>query len=777
MIAERLAGRRLAVTGATGFLGTAVVERLLRCVPSCEVVVVVRPGRRQSATERARREILRNDAFDVLRARLGPTFDSEVGPRLSVVAGDMSVDGLALDDNGRSLLASCSTVVHCAAAVAFDSSLDEAVEVNLLGPTRMAKLLGEMGSGAHLVTVSSAYVAGSRRGEAPETLLTETPFSTEVDWRAEVAFARRARADAEAHSRQPEMLSGFARRARAEIGAAGVPLLAERAERARQQWVKDRLVELGRVRASSLGWPDVYAFTKALGERALLDEAGSVPVTIVRPSIIESALAEPSPGWIRGFRMAEPIILSYARALLTEFPGLPEGVIDVVPVDLVVAAILAVAARGPDPGGTGVYQVVTGARNPLRYRRLADLVRDWFGRHPIYDSAGQPIVVPEWSYPGRGRVVRQLRRAIQVLSVAERTVVALPVRGRRAEVAARLEEQRTQAERALEYAQLYGAYTETEVAFSDTRAAELWSSLGEADRTAFCFDPTSFDWERYIHDVHLPSIVRQARVRMRPPAKGGLSREDRGRRAVLAPQRHLAVFDLENTLIASNVVDSYAFLVTRHLPVPERARVVASMLSEAPSLLALDKRDRGDFLRFFYRRYAGAPAQLLREDAWDLWSELLFVKAFPAGLRRVRQHRRAGHHTMLLTGALDFVVAPLRPLFDHIVCARLGEQDGRFTGELEEAPPTGEARAMLLAAYAREHSLSLGESVSYADSASDLPMLESVGFPVAVNPEPRLATLARRRGWHVELWAKSPGGPRPFLPIGRRAGLPAGVRL
>ena len=68
-------------------------------------------------------------------------------------------------------------------------------------------------------------------------------------------------------------------------------------------------------------------------------------MTIIRPSIIESALAEPRPGWIRGFRMAEPIIVSYARGLLREFPGVPEGVTDVIPVDLVVAAIIAVAAE------------------------------------------------------------------------------------------------------------------------------------------------------------------------------------------------------------------------------------------------------------------------------------------------------------------------------------------------------------------------------------------------------------------------------------------------
>ncbi len=69
-----------------------------------------------------------------------------------------------------------------------------------------------------------------------------------------------------------------------------------------------------------------------------------MPVTIVRPSIIESALQEPRPGWIRGFRMAEPVIISYARGLLKEFPGVPEGTVDVIPVDLVVAAILDAAA-------------------------------------------------------------------------------------------------------------------------------------------------------------------------------------------------------------------------------------------------------------------------------------------------------------------------------------------------------------------------------------------------------------------------------------------------
>ena len=149
-------------------------------------------------------------------------------------------------------------------------------------------------------------MAGSRRGRAPEATLPDTPWSTEVAWRGEVDAARRARADADAASRDPKRLARFHRQARHELGAAGGPLLAAKTERLREDWVKDRLVDLGKSRAQGLGWPDAYAYTKSLGERALLETRGALPVTIVRPSIIESALAEPTPGWIRGFRMADP---------------------------------------------------------------------------------------------------------------------------------------------------------------------------------------------------------------------------------------------------------------------------------------------------------------------------------------------------------------------------------------------------------------------------------------------------------------------------------------
>ena len=766
-IERDLRAKRFFITGATGFLGTALVERILRCIPEAEITVLIRPGRRADASARLAREVIKNDCFDRLRRELGEEFAPEVARRMRAVAGDVGQDGLGLDDEGRAALAAADVVVHSAATVSFDAPLTQAVEINLLGPSRVAAAMAECGSSGHLIAVSTAYVASTHQGEAKEELLSENPFALDVPWREEVAFARRLRDDLQAESRKPDNLKEFAKKARGEIGAAGDHLIASRAEKMREEWVSDELVKAGTARAISLGWPDAYPFTKALGEKALVEQwDGKVPITFVRPSIIESAVAEPRPGWIRGFRMAEPIIISYARGLLAEFPGVPEGIIDVIPVDLVVAAILAVAARGPEPGEPKVYHVASGVRNPLRYGRLVEKSTGFFQRNPLFDDRGQPISVPEWSFPGRGRVQRQLRRADSLMTFAERLITALPIRGRQAQLAARIEDRHAMAKRALGYVELYGAYTETDARYRVDHLLELWDACDAEDHERFGFDPGVIDWDHYVLEIHLPSVLEHTRVRTKPGRSVVEKRSDRQRRAILSPDRHMAVFDLEHTLMASNVVDTYAWLASRHLPPARRARFVADLVRQGPGLLALDRRDRGDFLSAFYRRFEDAPIERLREDSWELFHRQLLTRSFPDGFARVRAHRAAGHRTLLITGALDFIIEPIRPLFDDIVCAEMGQRDGRLTGELTALPPIGEARALLLADYADEHSLSLEESVAYADSSSDLAMLEAVGFPVAVNPESRLSAIARRRGWHVEQWAKAEGGSHRPLPLG-----------
>jgi len=769
MIAEQLAGKRIAITGSTGFVGTALVERLLRGVPGCELVLLVRPSKRHGPAERVRREIFKNNAFDRLKAELkaagGETFDEMIERRITAVGGDVSTDGLGLNDADRALFGTVDVVIHSAAAVSFDSPLDSAIEINLLGPTRVADTLNALGVTPHLVAVSTCYVAGNRRGNAPEQLVSAGPFDLGLNWRKEVAAGRRLRSDLEAASRDPQRLRDFRSEARKELGAAGAPALASKTEQLRERWVSDELVEAGRARAASVGWPDAYAFTKALGEQALTEVKGAVPVSIVRPSIIESALAEPFPGWIRGFRMAEPVIISYARGLLKQFPGVPEGTIDVIPVDLVVSAIIAVAAVGPEQAPP-ITQVASGGVNPLKYGLLVNRVRDFFTLHPLYDNEGQPIVVPEWQFPARGKVQQQLKRAKSLAEKSERALQALPLRGKQATWAAKLEERKHDIDRAYEYVQLYGLYTECEAIYQVDNLLSVWDSLPVDDQTAFNFDPRSVDWPTYVTKIHLPSVVQHSRAKT-TPGKNRNDRADRLRRSILSPERHVAAFDLENTLISSNVVESYSWLATRRLNMPERMRYVLRTLAQAPGLSSMDRKDRADFLRYFYRRYEDAPVSQIDEDSKELLTQLIVTKSFPAGIRRVREHRALGHRTILITGALDFAVAGLKPLFDEIVAAEMTVRpDGTYSGELSKVPPTGETRAQVLADYCEAEGLSLEESIAYADSTSDLPLLEAVGFPVAVNPETRLAAIARTRGWLVEDWAKASGGPRPLLPIG-----------
>src|SRR4029078_3272138 len=159
-------------------------------------------------------EIFKNDAFDRLRAQLKDTdepFEAMVDRRVVAVGREVTSDGLGLNEADLATFLSCDTVIHSAAAVASDSTLDSAVEINLLGPTRIDDTLNGAGVTPHLVAVSTCYVAGNRRGNAPEELVSEGPWDLGLSWRKEVAAARRLRSDTEAISRQPEKLPHFRR--------------------------------------------------------------------------------------------------------------------------------------------------------------------------------------------------------------------------------------------------------------------------------------------------------------------------------------------------------------------------------------------------------------------------------------------------------------------------------------------------------------------------------------------------------------------------------------
>ncbi|MGH2705081.1 MAG: HAD-IB family hydrolase [Actinomycetota bacterium] len=742
-IRDALAGKRILLTGVTGFLGTALLERLLVDTPVARLDLVVR------GNPSSRLKGLKNSsAFDPAVERIGrAAIDRLFEEKVRMVTADLSAGPPPVADD-------VDLVIHTAATVQFDPPIDDAFRTNLWGSVR----LYEGCAGRPFVHVSTAYVAGLTRGTQTEELL-----GKKADWRAEAAAAERMRAEVEHESRTPEALRRFLAQGRAERSRVGPQAIAGRAEDLRKEWIKSRLVDYGRARARSLGWPDVYAFTKALTEMALDELAGDNQLIIVRPSIIESALERPHPGWIEGFRMAEPLILAFGRGALPEFAGIPEGVLDIIPVDLVVNALLAAAARPLAGSGErrAVFQVCSGTRNPLKYRDMYEHTRSYFLAHPLPETNRGFYKVPEWSFPGKQAVQRRMVTAEKVLRTAERVVARLPRNKLARDTAQRVDRLRGQFDFIKRYAELYGAYVEAEVIHVDRNVQALLASLSGDDRRDFPFDAAAFSWKHYLEELHMPAVTKAMRgpsfrpgtptVKLRPA-------EDPGRPV-------LAVLDIDGTIIDSNVLEPYLWLRMSEVEgLGGRLREVAALAMRGPGFLKAERRDRGEFLRRFYRLYEGVPEEQVRAMSAEILGELVLRRTFPAAVRRIREHRAAGHVVVLITAALDFCIEPLAPLADELIGAKLRVEDGVFTGDMDQPPLVGEARASWLRGYAEAVGADLSKSYGYADSMTDLPLLQAVGHPVAVNAEVALQRIARRRRWPMEEWPADPGTPRILIP-------------
>jgi len=129
-------------------------------------------------------------------------------------------------------------------------------------------------------------------------------------------------------------------------------------------------------------------------------------------------------------------------------------------------------------------------------------------------------------------------------------------------------------------------------------------------------------------------------------------------------------------------------------------------------------------------------------------------RALPDALRRVQEHRDAGHRTILVTGSIDLTVTPFLPYFDEVVAGRMHVRDGVLTGFLADPPLVDEARAAWLRHYAAQNGFDLEGSYGYGDNHADLVWLQLVGNPNAVNPDINLYRHAKEKHWNVLDWKR-----------------------
>ena len=154
---------------------------------------------------------------------------------------------------------------------------------------------------------------------------------------------------------------------------------------------------------------------------------------------------------------------------------------------------------------------------------------------------------------------------------------------------------------------------------------------------------------------------------------------------------------------------------------------------------------------------AGEEEEVLRERSLRFYRSEVERTFRPGALPAVQQHRAQGHRLALLTSSSIYLSEAVGQSLgiSHLCCNEFQVQDGRFTGQPQRPLCFGAGKVIHAERLALQLGEKLEESWFYTDSYSDLPVLERVGHPVVVNPDPALAREARRRGWPLVDWGRS----------------------
>ncbi|ABS25422.1 HAD family phosphatase [Anaeromyxobacter sp. Fw109-5] len=219
----------------------------------------------------------------------------------------------------------------------------------------------------------------------------------------------------------------------------------------------------------------------------------------------------------------------------------------------------------------------------------------------------------------------------------------------------------------------------------------------------------------------------------------------------MAEPGRAAFFDVDGTLVRTNIVHAFAFYAMNQGSILGTAFQTARTVLSVPLFAAADKVNRKVFNELFYRYYTGQSEDRLETLAEELFEDVLRPAIYPGTPRLVDETRRAGCRVVLVTGALDFTVRRLAEHLgaDDLIANRMRFVQGVATGRVIPPIIEGAHKALAIRDYCVREGLALEKSFAYSDSFSDYPMLAVVGHPAAVNPDARLARVARAYEWPV----------------------------
>jgi hypothetical protein len=510
-VRETLAKRNILLIGVTGFIGKVWLVDLLENIPDIgKVTLLIRRNRTTSAQRRFEKIVEESPTFDTLQQRYGRNLGAFLKSKVEVVEGDVSQPGLGLDAAVQERLArSLDLIVNSAGLTDFNPDLRDALSSNVDSALNLLDFVRHCAK-AGLMHLSTCYVVGMRDGRVTEELQDNyNPAGDPAfDAEREIASLRETIERIEARSESPELSNALRRQALGRgVDAADAPAeeLQGVLKRNRARWARNRLVRVGLRRAQHLGWPNIYTFTKSLGESILARHGRELPIAIVRPSIVESSEHSPFIGWNEGINTSGP--LSYL--LGTNFRQLPTNerkCLDVIPVDMVCRGMSLIAAAVISRCNARMYQLATSAINPVNMGRSIELTGLAHRKHYRQQSS-----VDNWlkvkfeTIPVSKQRYERLSIPMQKAVVSGINRAAISLHMKKAPLA-KAERELSRAEKLIE---LYEPFIlHNEHVFESENARLLAAALPPEEQAAFEFAPEAIDWWEYWINIHIPALRR-----------------------------------------------------------------------------------------------------------------------------------------------------------------------------------------------------------------------------------------------------------------------------
>jgi len=516
-IRESYAGRHVLLTGASGFLGKVWLTQMLQNDSGVgKFYILLRRKATRPAAARFERIVNTSPAFKPLHEKYGRDLARFLSERIVVVDGDISQPGLGLDaETSARLGRDLDLVVNCAGLVDFDPDLRDALTTNVDGTIHVADFV-EGCEKAALLHISTCYVAGTRNGRNGEVLVPDyAPNGEPFDAAAELASARVRIAEIEAEFETQEKADEIAAEAKAQLVQRGrspdnAKLVATLCRRIKRDTLKNAMIEEGQERAQKWGWTNIYTYSKSLAESVLAPRVGKFKFSLLRPAIVESALAYPFPGWNQGFNTCGP--LSYMLGgWLRELPLRKGNPFDIVPVDYVGNAMTIGGAALLHGGHELVYQCGTSDKNPLTIDRACDLTALAHRKHLRRkgDTVVDRLILARWD-----GVEAEIDHTLSVTNLRKVTKGVVKVmrdlpnrwpkmvhRGAKkvADKVDKIDDNLDTIERLID---LYLPFIyENHFIFSTDNLLKY-----DVVEEPFRFDPTALNWRTYWINVHIPGL-------------------------------------------------------------------------------------------------------------------------------------------------------------------------------------------------------------------------------------------------------------------------------